>query len=921
MVFQEKIGVRSVRLALTALAGSVLFAGQAFAQEQAMQRVEITGSAIKRIAVEGALPVQRLSAETIAKTGAATVADLIQALPAMQGFTIEATAAGSNSGGRVSASIHDIGESYTLVLLNGRRIAPQGAGNTINLNAIPMSAVERVEILTDGASALYGSDAIAGVINFILKKSVTKTTVEATLSQPTAGSGGRQSNFNITSGFGNLDENRFALIGSYRHDQRSQLKAPDRDFAKTGYIPFSANGTDYVMDRTSASAVPANATVTFKDPKAMPSVSFNPYQKKNGACAPQNFLATTNTNLVQNCGFDSATMVEIVPEDKRDSFFGKATFKLSESINLFAEASASRFDLTARIAANATPISIATDSQFFNDNVKPYLTADQLANVKTATATYRTYDWGTRDSRTVTNARHLVTGAEGDIGAWNFNTGLTWSRNSINEMYVNGYQSNKEYRDMIANRSFDPFAAIGPVSDNARGLIDGSTFHGSIREASTTLKGIDARASREVVDLGSGQINVAVGGDFRNYHYEQNPSSEAAAGMVYNLSAPPAYDMKRDTYGVFTEVLVPLPGKVEVTGAVRYDGYSGIDNGITGTKMGSSESKTTYKVSARWQPTATMLVRGSYGTGFKAPSMLDIGQPLVAAGVTAANYSCPANLSAEQANQCRPGKAQYNVMSGGNVNLKPEQSKQFTVGFRVEPVPSFSIGADLWDVKITDSVSSVSEQQIFADPVKFRNLFTTFTEPGTGNTYWAMERLSINIGKTHNQGIDWDMTARHKFAFGNLTSNLSGTYLIKSDYTKPGTDNEWTNSMNFFGVNDSVSFRNVVRWTNTLDTGAFSNTLIANYRNGYTDAEAQVYNTATKTNGPIRLSVPSHLTFDWQGKWNVNKQVMLRAGIKNLFDRDPPLSLRNSSGHQVGFDPRYADPMGRTIYMTGNYVF
>jgi iron complex outermembrane receptor protein len=112
-----------------------------------------------------------------------------------------------------------------------------------------------------------------------------------------------------------------------------------------------------------------------------------------------------------------------------------------------------------------------------------------------------------------------------------------------------------------------------------------------------------------------------------------------------------------------------------------------------------------------------------------------------------------------------------------------------------------------------------------------------------------------------------------------------------------------------------------VRWTNTLDTGAFSNTLIANYRNGYTDAEAVVYNTATKTNGPIRLSVPSHLTFDWQGKWNVNKQVMLRAGIKNLFDRDPPLSLRNSSGHQVGFDPRYADPMGRTFYMTGNVVF
>ncbi|MBY0239014.1 MAG: TonB-dependent receptor plug domain-containing protein, partial [Burkholderiaceae bacterium] len=162
MNLQEKIGARNVRLALAVLAGSALFAGAAVAQEQAIQKVEITGSAIKRINVEGALPVQRLSQETIAKSGATNVAELIQALPAMQGFTIAAIAAGTNSGGRVSASIHDIGESYTLVLLNGRRIAPQGSGSAINLNAIPMSAVERVEILTDGASALYGSDAIAG---------------------------------------------------------------------------------------------------------------------------------------------------------------------------------------------------------------------------------------------------------------------------------------------------------------------------------------------------------------------------------------------------------------------------------------------------------------------------------------------------------------------------------------------------------------------------------------------------------------------------------------------------------------------------------------------------------------------------------------------------------------------------------------
>ena len=189
MKLQEKIGVRSVRLALGVLAGSLFIAGQAYAQEQ-VQRVEITGSSIKRIAVEGALPVQRVSAEAIARSGATNVAELMQSLPAMQGFTITATAAGSNSGGNVGSSIHDVGTGYTLVLLNGRRLAPQGSGSAVNLNAIQLSAIERIEILTDGASALYGSDAIAGVINFIMKKNQQGGSIEGAFNAPQASGGG-----------------------------------------------------------------------------------------------------------------------------------------------------------------------------------------------------------------------------------------------------------------------------------------------------------------------------------------------------------------------------------------------------------------------------------------------------------------------------------------------------------------------------------------------------------------------------------------------------------------------------------------------------------------------------------------------------------------------------------------------------------
>jgi iron complex outermembrane receptor protein len=911
MKLREKATVRSVRLALGLLA--TLAASQALSQEQAIQRVEVTGSAIKRIAAEGALPIQVLTQEAIAKSGATNVAELIQALPAMQGFTISDISAGTNSGGRVTASIHDLGESYTLVLLNGRRLAPQGSGSAVNLQAIPMSAVERIEVLTDGASSLYGSDAIAGVVNFILKRNQQGGDITANYSTPTESRAGDSKYVSGSYGFGDLETKGYNVLAAFRHDQQSQMKSTEREFAKTAYIPFDFRGNHYIYDRTSTATIPANVTATFNN--NLPSVGFSPYLRKNGNCPEMNFVSLNNTATTQNCAFDFVQTVEVVPENKRDSLFLKGTLKVGDDLQLFTDFAFSRFDITARIAPNTAPFTIATNSAMYTQYVKPYLTVQQQDNVKAVSGNYRTYDWGTRDSRTLTDSTHFVAGAEGNVAGWNMNSALTWSRNKIDEQYVGGYAKDKEFRDMLANRSFDPFAPIGGQTDATKALIAGSLFHGSIREASTTLKVADVRASRELFPLSGGAAQLGVGADYRQYHYEQTPLAKDSD--IYNFNASAAYDMKRDTYGVFAELLTPLFKGFELTSALRYDSIGAIENAVANRTMGKKASKSTYKISARYLVTEAVLLRGSFGTGFKAPSMLDIGQPLVNAGFTAGSFTCPIT----HAEYCRPGKTQYNVLSGGNENLKNETSKQFTVGIRLEPSSTLSVALDLWDVKMRDAVSGISEQQAFADPVKFRDLFTTYTEPSTGNTYWAFKSLSVNIGRTHNRGIDWEAMSRYKFDWGTFTANANGTHMLKSDYTLPGTDDQWTNSVDFFGVNNSVTFRNIARFSGTLETGALSNTLTANYRNGYTDALTSVRNTATNVNESIRLDVPSYITLDWQGRYSVNKAIMIRLGVKNLLDKDPPLSLRASSGHQVGYDPRYASALGRQVYVTGNYKF
>lgn len=921
MFFKEKTGVRSVRMAIGLLAG--LAGANALAQEQVIQRVEITGSAIKRIQREGALPVQVISKETIARTGATTVSDLVQKLPAMQGFTIEAIAAGTNSGGRTTASIHGLGGAYTLVLLNGRRMAPlQDSGSSVNLNSIPLSAVERVEVLTDGASALYGADAIAGVINFILKKNYQGVAVDAGYVHPEH-AGGKSANASITGGFGDLDTDGYNVLMTYRHDEQRQLKAPQRRFAATAYIPFSHEGANYIYDRTSTSTVPANATVSFTNPAVNKAIGFNPFQKATGACADLNVPYLSNDAQTNFCSFDFAATVEIIPESKRDTFFSSGRIKLGENATAFADLSLGRFDLTARIAANPVNVSIPKGTPLYNQYIQPYLTPTQQELATGAVAQFRAVDWGTRDSQTITDVRHLVAGVEANAYGWDLNSAVTLSKYKINEKYTGGYMLNTEFRSMLTNRTFDPFAASGSQSEATKTLIENSLFKGSIREAYSDMKGFDVRGSREVFELPGGAASVAVGADYRELQQVQTASQAAKNGTIYAFNAPAENDYTRDSTGAFAELAMPVLKNLEMTAAVRWDKYSAVKDALAKKDVGDSQDASTYKVTARWSPVQQVLVRASYGTGFRVADQDSIASPVVAAGVTSGSYVCPPALEGENAAYCRPGRQQYDVKRGGNAALSPEESKQYTLGFRIEPSSTVTFGADLWDVRMTNQVSSVSEIQAFADPSKFRELFSPFTNPATGELKWSFLQAPINIGRSHYRGIDWDFTVGEKYSFGKLSVNVNGTHMLKADYTTPGTDNVWTDSMDRYGIDNQVTFRNVARVTAALESGKMVNSFTLNYRNGYTDAAANPYNIATKANitQAIRLQVPSYSTIDYQGKYNISKQWDVRLGIKNLLDKEPPLSLRTSSGHQVGYDPRYADTMGRTLYLNTSYTF
>ena len=327
--------------------------------------------------------------------------------------------------------------------------------------------------------------------------------------------------------------------------------------------------------------------------------------------------------------------------------------------------------------------------------------------------------------------------------------------------------------------------------------------------------------------------------------------------------------------------------------------------------------------------------RGSVGTGFKAPNLTDIAGALAFNGSTAGTYACPFPGSVG----CQPGSAQYDLVSGpnsqsGSAGLKPEKSTQFGFGVRIEPVSQLSIALDYWNVKIKNQIESqgIAEQVAYNNPNTYKNLFINpYLDPVGGFQTIALEQVPFNGGQAQYSGIDLNANYHVDLGFGRFNASWTGTYMLKQQYTDgPGLP-ELTD-LGVYGPDQQVVFRIISNLELSLQTGDWVNTFMAHYKSGYRDAQysagsAVVFlaNPDGSLGAPVDfggLKVPSYETFDWQTAYNIEKNIRLTAGVRNIADKAPPLSLQTSGGgNSVGYDPRYYDPTGRTFYVRGDVRF
>jgi iron complex outermembrane receptor protein len=934
------VGLRSrsaVRAAVrTALALAVVAAGlpavtaQAAASEEGiteLDEVVVTGTAIRRIEGESSLPVQVFSAADIEEIGVTSVTDLVQRLPSLQGGTVEAESIGGSTFGFAGASVHNIGETRTLVLLNGRRLAQFG-GQTLtgfaagmDLNAIPIASIERVEVLTEGASALYGSDAIAGVVNFITRRNVQGFEVGVDYHAPRKA--GEELGLTLSGGVGDLDADGWNFFGTFGMQKRNELRSVDRSFADSAIVNFDYAGARWTFFNGSPSNIPANALTDAGD---ITSIDF----LADGVCPPD------SAPVDDGCYFDHVRYIQIYPERERYTATASLEARLNDSATFFVDGLWSRTTQLSKTAPVPGQVPIAAGSPLFDQYLAPVVdgNGDPLYTEDTV-AFYRVMDLGNRIGDDQADFYNVSAGFRGEFTSWTYDAALSHSESDV-KGDIAGYPGGNAFNNLLQTGLIDPFVAPGMQSEAGFEALQAINYKGYWEGGTSRLLTAQAQASRTLFDLPNDTpVLFAAGLGWSREKFWSKPSEFAQGNLEDPVAGTPAvggpgtgdqrfgdagtqtpYFADRNVWSAFAEVSVQPVDWLELTGALRYDDYN--DVGDT----------TNFKLAFSLTPVEQLLIRGSYGTGFKAPTVPQINATRRSYGVTSDTWDCNAEMVAIAADLgaiCRPPQSQYDVFAAGNAELVAEESRNVTVGAVFQATPAISLGADFWWVGIKDAFGILAEDSVFNNPNQYLEAWTTYTDPVTLETYIAFDNSNRNTGKEYYSGIDFNLLGDWDTPVGALRSQLIATRMLTSKVQLERDGPYFENIGDYSDDLGEPTFKWTARLVNSLDMGSWTHALTLNYKSGYTDTETTVdgINEDGSFNGEVldvRLDVDAYATFDWQSRWEVTDQLDINLGVLNLFDKDPPRSL-TSANFQVGYDARFYDPRGRTLYGSVAYRF
>ena len=963
MMLKEKIVVRSVRMAISVLAGSLLVSSFVQAQETAtdskMHKVEVTGSNIKRTDKEGTSPIQTISAKEIRESGATTVLELLKQVPSLGvGGYNDTPDQNGFSRGVSTASLRGLGSTSTLILLNGRRMTPSAYANPNNgqstlfdLNSIPLSALDRIEIFKDGASAVYGSDAIAGVINFITKRDYKGAEVSINASA-NGDNQFRRQNASGAIGFGDLNEEGYNILFALDYTSKQATTArqgsngiqaaqyADMNYRLNPYNSYLSNQPFFYKEKA-----PNSKSFYTSGPNVINALNCDPSRQLVGG--PQYGITSGLLLGRKFCNYDTDQFTDVQGKSDDVNLMSVANLRINDNLSAFGEAAFTDSKRVYRTPPRAILGTSPTTNFLVGGLATPFQAILPIGHPNNpfsdarAAVGYRFENLKAGTDLENQNAR-LLGGFRGSNAGWDWETGLLWNRSKRIETAY-GFLYIPTLNQLISqNRSLASIAADPSITKDL-------TNNGTAQ-----ITQWDAKASTEFGSLAGGAIGFATGVELRQEKLTIAPDPVNARGDILGL-ATTAIDAKRNVSSAFVELRTPFLKNFEMDFAGRLDKYPNIKTNFVP------------KVGAKWTVNDALAFRSSYSEGFRAPALSQsaAGGAQFFLNNTVDPIRCPNGVNPAQGADTSDCSKSISGVGGANPALKPETSKSYSLGLVFSPTKNFDMTVDAFKIRKEGEIVLSDSTYLLEHPGNFpadyiirdTNPLNQLKDangnpiPGTGPLL-AVKTPWVNQGSTETSGVDIDMKLRNSLNnYGKLTTSLNTTYLFSYRRAEKPGDLERNAVGTNGGLNDwSTTVGPIPRLRATLSTNweQGPHSVVAALR--FVDSISQVRrydntttyptpfchygsgqpSSATSLGGVPKYNtyypdcqVPSWTTVDLGYTYSGFKNLVLGINVSNILDTKAPYYPAGNTTTlvQQGYNADLHNDLGRYFRVSAKYTF
>jgi iron complex outermembrane receptor protein len=944
--------------------------------------IVVTGSRIKQDPTKSALPLEIITNVDIERNGIANPEALNMFLTANgSGADNLASNADVTSGaqrgtnGLSSANLRGQGSGSTLILLNGRRVAAHGlSGGAVDVNQIPFAAIDRVEILKDGASAIYGTDAVGGVINYVTKKNFKGASLSGSTDVTEQG-GGNIYRLSGVVGYGDLDDDGINIMGAVSYSWNEKLRGDQRSFVSGNQplrgLSVDTRGTPIATLFNIGSNTFQNPTGSLLAGLTLPIAAsgganagaggINPLNLPGGAgCETMDggmaydWALWSSPNNYYACAWDTGRAAVLQQPIETLTYYTKATINLGGGHQLSAEVTGSNANSAksfsnVQLSANtsnlpwAYPLNSLTASTYnaIYDQIAAVFPAVGAVGDRTVDANgrygrplsgrWRCVACGPREYRTNSKTLRAMVALEGPLPfeGWDYKVAASHAESETSSLLGSGYY----YRGTLANGASDPLAPIAPgaTAPGLLGLINAGILNpfsltqtdaamaglDAVSAEGTTLYGgrytvkeVDASFAGPLFDLPGGTVQMAVGVAHRRETYSFNGSPAAVANQPVIFLA--AFDN--------VNALTPKSRNINsIFAEVQLPVFDGFV--LTGafrlddyTLFGTT---TNPKVSFKYDVAEWLMLRGSYNTSFRVPGFNQLYN-----GITTSPYSgsdiadpvaCPGGVPTSSFGSGQPcAQIRPDIINRGNLNLIPETAVQASLGVVLRPRPDWTLSLDWWMINVDDPISLVSVRDYTRNAI---DLQPYFIRNGLG-IITAIDQPWLNTGARRTQGLEvslrggFDLSGTSQIKLG-----LDGTYLLqKKEKVTPTAP-----YLNYLGV-FSYAGDLGVRWKHNAWV-SFSNddwavTFTQIFRGSYANQKLPGIAAGTVVRPDFNERVKPYHIYNLSATYlGLGEEFRITMGVKNLFDTDPPFAITydGNTGAGSSWEPRVADPRGRSF--------